>query len=129
MTTMDRDKLERKATALALISRVEELERERDDAIVEAGLARRDLQYAEARLQQVGEALRPFAQWAEDTVVEDPFSPGYGIWGGNRCERERIVDWFGPTDFYRARAALSLLDLKEGASVAESACKSEGGAS
>lgn len=48
------------------------------------------------------EALQPFASFAADNTSADDLAPGYGIWAGNRCERERIVDWFGPTDFRRA---------------------------
>jgi hypothetical protein len=58
---------------------------------------------------KVVEVLRPFANYAADNTAADPASPGFGVWDGNGCERERIVDWFGPTDFHRASALLSEL--------------------
>lgn len=59
------------------------------------------------------EGLKPFAQFAEDNTEADAGAPGYGVWAGNRCEGDRIRDWFGPTDFYRARQAL-LSPIQEG---------------
>lgn len=53
------------------------------------------------------EALTPFANWAADNTEADPLNPAFGMWGGNRCESERINVWFGPTDFYRARQAVA----------------------
>ena len=47
---------------------------------------------------------RTFANFGADNTEPDPGAPDYGIWSGNRCERERIIDWFGPTDFRAARA-------------------------
>ena len=35
-------------------------------------------------------------------------------WAGSTCQRDRIVDWFGPSDFRSARRALSEPDNKEG---------------
>ena len=49
--------------------------------------------------ERLKEALRPFAQFAEWNTDNEG-------WAGTQCQRERIVDWFGPTDFRRARAAL-----------------------
>jgi len=56
----------------------------------------------QARVGELEGALKPFAAFAQDNTEADPSSPGYGIWSGNRCEGERIRDWFGPTDFHRA---------------------------
>lgn len=48
------------------------------------------------------EALEPFATFAANNVDEEG-------WAGLRCERERIVDWFGPSDFRRAALAVTAL--------------------
>lgn len=56
-----------------------------------------------AENERMREALEPFAEFAENNIEHDG-------WGGLRCERERINVWFGPSDFIRARAALSIPD-------------------
>lgn len=48
--------------------------------------------------RRMREALTPFAEFGKH-VDENG-------WTSN-IHRERISDWFGPSDFYRARAALS----------------------
>lgn len=58
-----------------------------------------DVRRLVAEKKALEDALRPFADFAEDNIE-------HGAWGGNRCERERINVWFGPSDFERARAAL-----------------------
>ena len=47
---------------------------------------------------EMQEALEPFASYADHSVDEDG-------WTGP-MRKERIVDWFGPSDFRLARAAL-----------------------
>jgi hypothetical protein len=76
----------------------------------EVGRLEARAQAAEARLQQVGEALRPFAE-----VGKARSSPSMrATWGfDGACVSD--------DDFRRAASALSLLDLKEGASRTESA--------
>lgn len=53
------------------------------------------------------EALRPFASEFAETFVDE-----HG-WTGP-MKQERIVDWFGPSDFRRAREALAALDAGGG---------------
>lgn len=53
-----------------------------------------------AEVERLRAALEPFSTFAEQNTDEDG-------WAGTRCEGERIRDWFGPTDFRRARAALA----------------------
>ena len=60
----------------------------------------------EELLAEAGDSITPFANFAADNTVDDASGWAGGIWAGNRCERERIVDWFGPSDF-RAAARLS----------------------
>jgi hypothetical protein len=50
---------------------------------------------------QLREALRPFADFAEHAVEN---TGNYYGWL-SRIGHERICDWFGPTDFGEARAA------------------------
>jgi hypothetical protein len=60
---------------------------------------------AEARVKALEEALKPFANFAMDNTDGDG-------WAGNRCERDRIADWFGPSDFQAVLAALSAQEGK-----------------
>lgn len=82
----------------------EELARDLED--LAGGRMHRDLpdtlRAAAARLRELSAALKPFGSFGADNTTNDPGSVGFGVWEGNRCERERIVDWFGPTDFRRA---------------------------
>jgi len=49
-----------------------------------------------AYVEQLEKALEPFVNdWADEDG-----------WTDHACQRDRIVDWFGPSDFRRARAAL-----------------------
>lgn len=51
----------------------------------------------ERRVAEMEEALKPFVTtWADE----------HG-WSDTACQKDRIVDWFGPSDFRRAAAALS----------------------
>jgi len=61
---------------------------------------------AEAKVALLTEALKPFATFAENNTDDEG-------WAGSTCQRDRIVDWFGPSDFRAARRALSEPD-KEG---------------
>ena len=46
--------------------------------------------------ERLREALEPFAvDWADE----------HG-WTDNACQKDRIVDWFGPSDFRAARALI-----------------------
>lgn len=66
----------------------------------------------EELIAEAGDSITPFANFAADNTVDDASGWAGGIWAGNRCERERIVDWFGPSDF---RAAARLFEkLKDG---------------
>lgn len=49
-----------------------------------------------ARIAELEAALEPFADFADDFVDEH----------GWRMLPGRVFDWFGPSDFRRARAAL-----------------------
>lgn len=98
-----------KSRALAAEARVVEVERELTGDREAADIIRRgakamrplveQVEDLEARLSEALEALGPFKSFAEDNTAADPFEPSRGIWSGNRCERNRIVDWFGPSDF------------------------------
>jgi hypothetical protein len=50
-----------------------------------------------AKVALLTEALRPFATFAENNTDDDG-------WAGSSCQRDRICDWFGPSEF---RAALT----------------------
>jgi hypothetical protein len=50
-------------------------------------------------VERLREALEPFSTFAETFVDEDGWQ--------SSMRNERIVDWFGPSDFRRAAAALS----------------------
>lgn len=54
----------------------------------------------EARVKSLEEALKPFTTVSENWVDEEG-------WSDRACQHDRIVDWFGPSDFRRARTALS----------------------
>ena len=58
-----------------------------------------------AKVALLTEALRPFATFAENNTDDDG-------WAGT-CQRDRIVDWFVPSDFRAARRALSEPDKNE----------------
>lgn len=50
-----------------------------------------------AENERLREALEPFStNWADENG-----------WTENACQKDRIVDWFGPSDFRAARAALT----------------------
>jgi multidrug efflux pump subunit AcrA (membrane-fusion protein) len=81
--------------------------RERDEALAQ-------LTEARSQVERWREAAGPFLSWAADNVAPDPSDTLCGIWAGNRCERERIVDWFGPTDFRRLAALASTEEGEKG---------------
>lgn len=56
-------------------------------------------------VQIAREALGPFASFAADNVGDEGWNEV-----GLSTKDERIVDWFGPSDFRRARNALTKLD-------------------
>jgi len=91
----DRTRIRRELLALDLTPRAphDEGERAPDDPLLQ-------------EIIQLREALRPFAEFAENNTAPDESSPGFGIWSGDGCQREPIAVWFGPTNFYRARQAL-----------------------
>ncbi|MDW6020650.1 hypothetical protein SAZ10_02615 [Mesorhizobium sp. BAC0120] len=59
---------------------------------------------AEAQVEALRKALQPFSSFAEHAIEHLP--DGSAIWANS--SRERICDWFGPSDFAAA------LSLKEG---------------
>jgi Lar family restriction alleviation protein len=66
-----------------------------------------ELERENARLR---EALKPFATFADDNVEFVPFNPltmsqSY-CWNADAVKNDRIFEWFGPTDFGAASAAL-----------------------
>lgn len=64
----------------------------RENIRFKAALAAKDEDLARLR-----EALEPFAtDWADENG-----------WTDTACQKDRIVDWFGPSDFLRVRAALT----------------------
>jgi len=64
-----------------------------EDAIDVADSAMGHLRH---RIETLEEALRPFVtDWADEDG-----------WSETACQKDRIVDWFGPSDFRRASAAL-----------------------
>jgi hypothetical protein len=90
-------------------------ERERDEAREERDAEARTMRAitdallaAEAEVVRLREALRPFAGFAQSNVEAAVEEEGRGRWtdGKTGCQHERIVDWFGPSDFFIARAAL-----------------------
>lgn len=55
-----------------------------------------------AFIEEMVEGLKPFATFADNNVDEEGWSnPASG------CQKERVVDWFGPSDFRRARSLLT----------------------
>lgn len=58
-----------------------------------------DLREAASEIEALRKGLEPFATWAADNTDDDG-------WAGLRCEGERIKDWFGPSDFRKARSLL-----------------------
>lgn len=69
----------------------------RDDPLFYRGLLAHALTLA--KLECAVEALEPFATWAENEVDAEGWK--------NPPMRERIVDWFGPSDFRAAAEALT----------------------
>lgn len=58
------------------------------------------------RVAELEAALEPFANFGADNTASDLLASGpCGIWSVGGCEGERIKDWFGPTDFYKAHLA------------------------
>jgi hypothetical protein len=60
-----------------------------------------DLTEARSQLEEAREWLEPFFHFAKNNARIGP--ENRPEWCGLRCERERIVDWFGPTDFVMLR--------------------------
>lgn len=73
----------------ALIVKAEAFKARTETAEAEAATLRKELERAKA-------VIAPFAQFGADNTDDEG-------WGGNRCEGERIRDWFGPSDFRAAR--------------------------
>lgn len=71
-----------------------------EKALVIHTFARLSTQSAmQARIEELEAALEPFATFSDTFIDEEG-------WSGP-MKTERIVDWFGPSDFRRARATLS----------------------
>lgn len=87
----------RQAAALitALQARAEKAERERDEWHQVARKFVVRATRAEERIAEMEAALEPFAMegWADENG-----------WTERGCPNDRICDWFGPSDFRRARA-------------------------
>lgn len=81
------------------LASAEAAEHHRDNAIKMWDEERKLRTTAEASLATMREALEPFASFAANNTDDDG-------WAGTQCQRERIVDWFGPSDFITARRAL-----------------------
>lgn len=66
------------------------------------------LDAANALLREAGDVSDPFATFADHAVDDEGWS--------STTQRERIVDWFGPTDFHRAKALYAKISiyLKDG---------------
>jgi hypothetical protein len=71
-----------------------------DHAIMRARAER-----AEASLGVAVKALEPFADFAERNTDDEG-------WAGTQCQRERVCDWFGPSDFRAARSARASIQAK-----------------
>jgi hypothetical protein len=77
-----------------------------DPAFVASFIQFRRERHAEAqkssvrKAKKLREALEPFATVSRDWVDD-------GGWTELACKNDRIVDWFGATDFLRARTALA----------------------
>ena len=55
------------------------------------------------RVETLEAALKPFVtDWADDSG-----------WTDAACQKDRIVDWFGPSDFCAARVAMGGAEMKE----------------
>lgn len=54
----------------------------------------------EQRVENLREALEPFATFGENNVDDQGWKDGCG-------GRDRIVDWFGPSEFRAAKEALA----------------------
>lgn len=65
-----------------------------------ADFLRHRAEAAEAKVKSLEEALKPFITVSESWIDEEG-------WSGLACQHDRIVDWFGPSDFRRARTALA----------------------
>ncbi|MBN7804849.1 hypothetical protein JZX86_05660 [Agrobacterium rosae] len=65
-----------------------------------ADFLRHRAETAEARVKSLEEALKPFTTVSENWVDDEG-------WSDRACQHDRIVDWFGPSDFRRARTTLS----------------------
>ena len=70
-----------------------------------AGDAIRRAERAEASLGVAVKALEPFADFAERNTDDEG-------WAGTQCQRERVCDWFGPSDFRAARSARASIQAK-----------------
>lgn len=55
------------------------------------------------------EVVKPFAVWGALATAQ---GDGGAVWNGLGTERDRIVDWFGPSDFRRAAAFITKLETK-----------------
>lgn len=60
----------------------------------------------------LAKALEPFAVFAGNNTDE------HG-WAGSECQRERVCDWFGPSEFRAAIHALSALTKEPAAAIRE----------
>lgn len=70
----------------------------------------KQLESANARIAKLEDALKPFAEFAKGNTEADEDWSG-GRWKESCCRNDRIVDWFGPSDFQKA---LEALDDKDG---------------
>lgn len=71
---------------------------------------------AEIRIVDLENALLPFAEHGRSCVDANGWAPGSG--------RERVCDWFGPSDFRAAAAALPEADGESGVRTEQSAFES-----
>nr|DAH84828.1 MAG TPA: hypothetical protein [Caudoviricetes sp.] len=71
------------------------------DGYVKAEQARADEQYRlAAEVARLREALKPFADIAGEAWADE------NGWTDAACQNDRVCDWFGPSAFRTARAAL-----------------------
>ncbi|CLP62420.1 Uncharacterised protein [Mycobacterium tuberculosis] len=54
----------------------------------------------DAEIARLREALKPFADIAGEAWADE------NGWTDAACQKDRVCDWFGPSAFYAARAAL-----------------------
>lgn len=82
------------------VERAEMAERQGEDQW--AGWVKADCRAraAEARADTLAAALKPFADIAGEAWADE------NGWTDAACQKDRICDWFGPSDFHAARAAL-----------------------